>query len=238
MVSNTSIQVIWDLEKFPSVSATKWISFHSWAHIFVCTYVLICPFWPQVCHATFCHSLGGERRVWQVIRWKTACSHLQNVRILDDCWWHVKGVPGHFYAWPAELVWWSSGSQASRCSDAWAGRSCSGGFHTPSTSSKKLLNLNLRGVRILITIGANHLTVTDFRFGSLEDFLVPALSSGTELSGPFYFPFRLFINICQWSCSRTNSRKTDQIQVFSSRGASSVRGDFQVPKGTCWNKYR
>ena len=95
------------------------------------------------------------------------------------------------------------------------------------------LSLIYGRVRIEIILGVNHLTVTDFRFSSLEDFLVPALSSGTELSGPFYFPFRLFINVCQWSCSRTNSRKTDQIKVFSSRGASSIRGDFQVQEGTC-----
>ena len=75
-------------------------------------------------------------------------------------------------------------------------------FKVPSRE----LSLIYGRVRIEIILGVNHLTVTDFRFSSLEDFLVPALSSGTELSGPFYFPFRLFINICQWSYSRTNSR--------------------------------
>ena len=35
-----------------------------------------------------------------------------------------------------------------------------------------------------------------------------------------------------------NSRESDKIQVFSSCGATPVWGDFQVPKGTCWNNYR
>ena len=62
--------------------------------------------------------------------------------------------------------------------------------------------LNLEGVRIEPTS-----SVSD-RFSSLEDFLVPALSSGNEISGPLWSPFRLFVNICTWWSSRLSSRQT------------------------------
>jgi len=93
----------------------------------------------MVCHATFCHSLGGERRVWQLIRgaWTLLCL--------------ASGI--------GLMVKWKSSKSMLRC------------------------------------LGREEL----FRFSNLEDFLVPALSSGSELSGPFYSPIRLFINICQWS---------------------------------------
>ena len=62
--------------------------------------------------------------------------------------------------------------------------------------------LNLEGVRIEPTS-----SVSD-RFSSLEDFLVPALSSGNEISGPLWSPFRLFVNICTWWSSTLSSSQT------------------------------
>ena len=62
--------------------------------------------------------------------------------------------------------------------------------------------LNLEGLRIEPTS-----SVSD-RFSSLEDFLVPALSSGNEISGPLWSPFRLFVNICTWWSSRLSSSQT------------------------------
>ena len=103
----------------------------------------------QVCHATLCHRMGGERWVWRIIRWSLFFFYFYN-----DCW-QLKslsfmivdnsnqnqmpyafylaplfiiqtGVHGLFCACSAGSAWGWNGSQVVQCSDVSEGRSCSG----------------------------------------------------------------------------------------------------------------
>ena len=111
------------------------------------------------------------------------------------------GLRWQFSALSVESVSWWSGHRASRCWDAWARRSSLGNNYflhfqliTFEASSGQWPHIKLK---ITHCDGLWHRPL--LRRANLDDFLVPPLPSGTELSGSFWTsPFRIFINITQW----------------------------------------
>ena len=111
------------------------------------------------------------------------------------------GLRWQFSALSVESVSWWSGHRASRCWDAWARRSSLGNNYflhfqliTFEASSGQWPYVKLK---ITHCDGLWHRPL--LRRANLDDFLVPPLPSGTELSGSFWTsPFRIFINITQW----------------------------------------
>ena len=162
----------------------------------------------QVCHAAFCHSMGGERWVWRLIRWQKENQTFANISpITRITFWKLtlcfSGLHWQFSALAVESVSWWSGRQASRCWDAWARRSSLGDYffykQLIAFEASDQFNTELPYIKLKITHCDGPWQPSLLRRANLDDFLVPPLPSGTELSGSFWTsPFRIFINITQW----------------------------------------